>query len=473
MKNTSLKDKFKNNIKFVKPLYRKVKTNRVGTGNVTFSNLDVDNKFKLCGDAIRVKRDILNDRNKNYDILTITNKDNTTLPGACEYNSTVLNRTRIVKLKGLKANNKTVRHEVEDVMINKTASKLDNEIHNESIDKFVQANEDLKTVIVNKAPDTWLRVYPAPQYPKEPVISVIFRCLICQLGIATFLVFWTILWVFVINSFEESHEIEVSRQFEKQQNQLVIDLATELRQITPLSPKWKNAIEIRIEDERRLTMQAVDRGAKLHPGQFWNLSGTFLFTVYVMTALGFGAPVPQTLWGRSSALVYAVLAVPTHIYLMVNASTCVVHNVDQFIRRSRRFDRKKTVNSEDTSNCGGNSGIIRCSNKTMCYKITSLLNVLFAGRCVPLAAILYYTSGAVAFGLMRGKTGPEVALFPLEFTTSGGLEQVKSHVRILYGLYVEGAMSLLACALATLRRNSSEATNSIAEHYRLFATTEK
>ncbi|XP_052749792.1 uncharacterized protein LOC113509426 [Galleria mellonella] len=484
MKNPSLKDKFKNNIKFVKPLYKKIKSNRTGSKKTKFSIIDLDNR-KPDGNEIYVKRDILNIKDVNYDnILTIKNKDTNTLPGACEVSDIVVNSTKKVKLKEVRTSNKPIGHEVGN-MINENANELDNEIENRVIDKSVQANNELKTIIINKAKieiceieqvnlllhfkvtDTWLRVYPAPQYPKEAVTSIIFKCLLCQLGIAMFLIFWTILWVFIINSFEEPHEVEVSLQFEKEQNQLVIELATELRQITPLSPKWKNAIERRMEDERRLTMLAVGQGAKLHPGQFWDLSGTFLFTVYVMTALGFGAPVPQTLWGRTSSLVYAILAVPTHIYLMVNASTCIVYNVDRCIRRLRRNDKNNRNNKAENPHRSGN---IQRPNKIICNKISRLLKVLCAGRGVPLAAAFYYTSGAIVFGVLRGKTGLEVVLFPLGFTTTGGLEQVDGHVRIFYGLYVEGAMSLLACALATLRRHSSDAANSVAEYYRLFAT---
>nr|XP_032523176.1 potassium channel subfamily K member 3-like [Danaus plexippus plexippus] len=119
--------------------------------------------------------------------------------------------------------------------------------------------------------------------------------------------------------------------------------------ITPLSPKWRYAIEKRIEDERQLTIEAMAEGARLKPGQFWNLPGTFLFTIYVMTALGFGAPVPHTLWGRTSALIYALLAVPTHIYLMVNASTYFVVRLDEYTMYLREnCCRKFYSNTENT-----------------------------------------------------------------------------------------------------------------------------
>lgn len=46
--------------------------------------------------------------------------------------------------------------------------------------------------------------------------------------------------------------------------------------------------------------------------------------------------------------------------------------------------------------------------------------------------------------------------------------QVEEYVRILYGFYVEGAMALLACALATMRSHGSTTINYMSEKYRLF-----
>nr|XP_034836306.1 TWiK family of potassium channels protein 7-like [Maniola hyperantus] len=219
-------------------------------------------------------------------------------------------------------------------MLGSSKDNVDENLNKEELNK-VHSADSKEIVILHKVPDTWLRIYPAPKVSGETLHSVILRCVLCQLGLTTFLILWTVIAVLTIQSFEGPQEEKVSIEFEKEQNQLIIDLATELRQITPLSPKWRNAIERRIEDERQLTMQAVGNGARIKPGEYWSLSGTFLFTVYVMTALGFGAPVPHTLWGRTCALVYAILAVPTHIYLMVNASTCVVVHLEACARHLR------------------------------------------------------------------------------------------------------------------------------------------
>ncbi|CAH0664134.1 unnamed protein product [Spodoptera exigua] len=80
--------------------------------------------------------------------------------------------------------------------------------------------------------NAWLRLYPLPKLPEESVTSVILRCALCQLGLCSMLVIWTVVWVFVIHSFEGPYEIKASKDFDKEQNFLVIKLATELRQVS-------------------------------------------------------------------------------------------------------------------------------------------------------------------------------------------------------------------------------------------------
>ncbi|KAG7305031.1 hypothetical protein JYU34_010478 [Plutella xylostella] len=52
--------------------------------------------------------------------------------------------------------------------------------------------------------------------------------------------------------------------------------------------------------------------------------------------------------------------------------------------------------------------------------------LLWLGHGVPVASILYYSLGAVVFGVSRGKGTFETIAFTLEFTTAGGLEHVNT-----------------------------------------------
>ncbi|XP_049697400.2 uncharacterized protein LOC110373277 [Helicoverpa armigera] len=244
--------------------------------------------------------------------------------------------------------------------------------------------------------------------------------------------------------------------------------------ITPQSPKWRGAIEKRIEEERRLTIEAVSTGARVDPGKFWDLSGTFLFTVYVMTALGFGAPMPQTNWGRTSALIYAAFAVPAHFYLMLNASLCIVVRVQACLNRLRCDpDKPDTVlhNETESPNCSRSSEVLKSpTRRGVRKKIMRLLGMLSVCRWTFLTAVLYYLCGAVAFGWARERKPVDIAMFPVEFTTTGGLDRVTGNVRFLYGWYVEGAVLLLSCGLTMLRQQGGSVVAYIAEKYKLYET---
>ncbi|XP_049878258.1 uncharacterized protein LOC126375395 [Pectinophora gossypiella] len=244
--------------------------------------------------------------------------------------------------------------------------------------------------------------------------------------------------------------------------------------ITPVSPKWRSAIEARIEAERQMTIKAVGRGARLHPGHYWDVAGTFLFTIYVLTALGFGAPVPQTMWGRTATLFYAIIAVPMHFYLMLNLSTCVVVKLEDCMKRMKScfgekepFEDKHDLKATKDNQAHRRNSVLMKSSPLR-RRILCIVGILFCGRCVPLAILLYYVVGVIVFGVARSKDALDVVMFPLEFTTSGGLENVECYIRSLYAIYVEGAMILLSCALATLRRCSSRSMNKMTDQYRLF-----
>lgn len=56
--------------------------------------------------------------------------------------------------------------------------------------------------------------------------------------------------------------------------------------------------------------------------------------------------------------------------------------------------------------------------------IQVVISFLCVGRCMPLTIFFYYVFGLLIFGLARNKAISEMVMFPLEFTTTGGLEKV-------------------------------------------------
>ncbi|CAK9828143.1 hypothetical protein ANTRET_LOCUS5720 [Anthophora retusa] len=79
----------------------------------------------------------------------------------------------------------------------------------------------------------------------------------------------------------------------------------------------------------------------------------------------------------------------------------------------------------------------------------------------------YYLLGIVCFGAARSRPIASSILFPLDFTAAGGLSTITGHVRILYGLYLEGAVTIIAVAVAVLRVSATQSLNNIGLKYGL------
>ncbi|RVE46338.1 hypothetical protein evm_009057 [Chilo suppressalis] len=228
MKN--LRDKFKQNVNLVEPLYKKARINSRVKSKTISGLVNVNSHTKLCSNGLNVKHKVV----ENYNVIDFEDSKDfeRTLPGACIYNVS----DKKVQNSNSKLNTESKRFRCKsksEKFIGRKSKCVGDKIkvnmeENDLNSKAVQAEQSLN--ISHKAQDTWLRVFPAVQLPGESALSVILRCVVCQLGLATFLVLWTITWVFIINFFEGPFEAEVSRVFENEQNQLVIDLATELRQ---------------------------------------------------------------------------------------------------------------------------------------------------------------------------------------------------------------------------------------------------
>lgn len=81
--------------------------------------------------------------------------------------------------------------------------------------------------------------------------------------------------------------------------------------------------------------------------------------------------------------------------------------------------------------------------------------------------VAYYILGILCFGIARSRPIAASVLFPLDFTAAGGLSTIVGHVRILYGLYLEGAVTIAAIVVAVLRVSATQSLTNIGLKYGL------
>ncbi|XP_043289195.1 uncharacterized protein [Venturia canescens] len=271
-----------------------------------------------------------------------------------------------------------------------------------------------------------------------------------SLCLAWLLIFWTMTGAASFYATEGPREREQVLELKDMQRDLAVGLATELRQLKAeeqeMEPLWSNKVRQYVVKHEKLLLAAVNSGygeGGDGAGQLWTFPGCILFSISLITTLGFGAPVPRTTPGRTVAVVFAAIGIPAHFLLILNLGLLLAMRLQRYAVRRKYNLRNGIEKSEMTP-------------------VPKWVKV------VPFCCIgVYYTIGILCFGAARSRPFAASLLFPLDFTAAGGLATTSGLVRIMYGIYLEGAVTIAAVAVAVLRVSATQSLTNIGLKYGL------
>ncbi|XP_076236164.1 uncharacterized protein LOC143180368 [Calliopsis andreniformis] len=281
-------------------------------------------------------------------------------------------------------------------------------------------------------------------------IRFLGRLSLSLFGLAWLLTIWAIVGAVTFCAIEGPREREQVIILKSMQKSLAVGLATELRQLRTekeedLEPLWSNKVQQYVAKHEELLLKAVAAGygESGDDGQLWTFSGCILFSLSVLTTLGFGAPVPHTTIGRTITIIFGAIGIPAHFLLIMNLGILLAVRLQRFA-----ISRKCAEHVDEEAK--------------------HLIPVPKWVKAVPFVCIgSYYLLGILCFGIARSKPIGASVLFPLDFTAAGDLSTIEGHVRILYGLYLEGAVTIIAIALAVLRVSARQGLTHIGLKYGL------
>ncbi|XP_011169288.1 uncharacterized protein LOC105202453 [Solenopsis invicta] len=276
------------------------------------------------------------------------------------------------------------------------------------------------------------------------------RLSLSQFGLLWLLVIWTVAGAAAFCATEGPREREQVVSLKNMQKDLAVGLATELRQLRTeqdqdVEPLWSDKVRQYVAKHEELLLVAVSSGYGEggNSGQLWTFSGCVLFAISLITTLGFGAPVPRTTAGRTVGVIFAAVGIPAHFLLILNFGLMVAFRLQRYSLTRQGVQLNNT-----------NSSYFR--------RMPRWIKILtFVG------AVAYYILGILCFGIARSRPIAASLLFPLDFTTAGGLSTIAGHVRILYGLYLEGAVTIAAIMVAILRVSATQSLTNIGLKYGL------
>ncbi|XP_059486882.1 uncharacterized protein LOC132203254 [Neocloeon triangulifer] len=282
-------------------------------------------------------------------------------------------------------------------------------------------------------PDFRLRSVPKLRWTKKCCVKNVFgnvlRVFASQVGMAVFLLVWTLAGAWSFHATEGPREAALGLDVRLMQGRLSAALTDQLHQPNQ-QHAWK-IVEDALQRHEHSVADAINAGYA-SGGVVWNFAGSLLFAVNMLTTIGFGAPVPRTLFGRTAALIYSAVAIPLHLIWVVNFGALVAENLQKVLVR-----RRSSQMSDDLTNPTWFSWL-------------------------PVAAIIsHYVFGIVLFG--------GVVLFPLLFTTAGGVGQRSSIERAVYAVYLECAVIIAGISINVWRISASSGFLSFGLRHNLLA----
>merc|ERR1711936_398025 len=83
---------------------------------------------------------------------------------------------------------------------------------------------------------------------------------------------------------------------------------------------WSEAVKSVIAEYQEEVIEAIDEGfdGKDIPDNLWSFSGALLYSITVITTIGYGHMVPLTPIGKIVTIVYAVIGVPLFLLYLSN-----------------------------------------------------------------------------------------------------------------------------------------------------------
>lgn len=274
-------------------------------------------------------------------------------------------------------------------------------------------------------------------------MKLVSQWILSQVGLTIIVITWALLGAYAFFKTEGPRELKQSETLAKIQKDLSHSLATELRQTEDHLETWPKIIHKYFEKHETLFLEAVGAGfGEGGGGNIWTYPGCILFSVSLLTTLGFGAPVPRTPLGRGTAVFFALVGIPLHFLLVLNVGNLTAVKMQRLAFRATPTDVPAVL------------------PRPRWLKIFPFICIL-----------IFYLIGVVCFGFVRGRDALHSFMFPLDFTASGGVANVAGVVRICYAIYLEVAVTLAAFALSLIQASAGKGIVDIGLKWELLTNT--
>jgi len=148
------------------------------------------------------------------------------------------------------------------------------------------------------------------------VIAFIFS----NVGICVLVLGYLIIGAFMFQYIEEPESVALSPMVSKRRTAVMKLWNITEKYNTLHQANWSEAVKSVIAEYQEEVIEAIDEGfdGKDIPDNLWSFSGALLYSITVITTIGYGHMVPLTPIGKIVTIVYAVIGVPLFLLYLSN-----------------------------------------------------------------------------------------------------------------------------------------------------------
>ncbi|KAG7197183.1 hypothetical protein KM043_007263 [Ampulex compressa] len=144
--------------------------------------------------------------------------------------------------------------------------------------------------------------------------------LFSNVGIVCLVVGYTIAGAFLFTHIEGRNSLDIVGDVIKLRNVTAATL-WEFASKENISPEkiWKAKVRTILENYQRKMVTAIKNGYDgMEENKKWSFAGAFLYSLTVITTIGYGNICPRTKWGKVVTIVYAIIGMPLFLLYLSN-----------------------------------------------------------------------------------------------------------------------------------------------------------
>ncbi|CAI4222244.1 unnamed protein product [Auanema sp. JU1783] len=154
------------------------------------------------------------------------------------------------------------------------------------------------------------------------LVKKIIAFFFSHIGLCALVVGYALLGAVIFQAVEGPHEEQIQSEVTSARERAVTVVWNTTFRVNRLDEtQWKNAVYVEVKKFQKICMSAIRRGydgKEFKQAAQWTFTGAFLYSLTVITTIGYGNTAAKTYIGKTLTMLYAIIGIPLMLLFLTN-----------------------------------------------------------------------------------------------------------------------------------------------------------